>query len=48
MQDKNLEKRKELLKIVDSLPEDKLKDLKLIISGYVSCYESMTQTKDSA
>ena len=43
MEEKTLEKCKELLKIVDSLPEEELEKVKLVVSGYVACHESMLQ-----
>lgn len=46
MDTKSVDKRKELLKIVNAVQEE-LDKLKLLISGYVACVEVM-QTQKSA
>ena len=46
MEENVIEKRRELLKIVDSLPEEEFEKVKLIVSGYVACYESMLKPKN--
>lgn len=47
MDKKSVEKRKELLKVVDSLPTDKLDGLKLLISGFAAGVEA-SQVKKTA
>jgi len=41
-------KRKELLKVVNSVPEDKLTELKLIVSGFIAACEMLQQPKEAS
>ena len=41
-------KRKELLKVVDKVPECKLTELKLLVSGFIAACEMLEQPKEAS
>lgn len=46
-QEGSINKLEEFLEVVEHVPEDKIEEAMLIITGYISCYENMNKREAS-